>query len=109
MATAYKILGQSSPAALTWTTAYTCPASTQTVVSTISICNTGLVEAMVRIALRPNGAALATQHYLVYDVVILPSDTIAITVGATVDASDLIAVYSNKTGVAFSIFGSEIT
>lgn len=109
MPTTYKILGQSSPAASTWATAYTCPSSTQTIISTISICNTGIEEAQIRIALRPNGATLATSQYLVYDVVVLPTDTIAITIGATIDAADLIDVRSNKANVAFNIFGSEIT
>jgi hypothetical protein len=39
MATTYKVLGQLNPAATTPTTLYTVPASTSTVVSTITICN----------------------------------------------------------------------
>jgi hypothetical protein len=39
MATSYKVLGQLNPSATTATTLYTCPAGTQTVISTITICN----------------------------------------------------------------------
>ena len=39
MATTYKVLGQSNPAATTLTTLYTVPASTQTVISTITVAN----------------------------------------------------------------------
>ena len=42
MATAYKVLGQSNPAATTLTTLYTVPAVTSAVCSTLSICNVGV-------------------------------------------------------------------
>ena len=37
--TTYKVLGQSNPSATTATTLYTVPAATQTIVSTITVCN----------------------------------------------------------------------
>ena len=39
MATTYKVLGQSNPAATTATTLYTVPAATSAIASTITICN----------------------------------------------------------------------
>ena len=39
MATTYRVLGQSNPAATTATTLYTVPAATSAVISTINICN----------------------------------------------------------------------
>ena len=39
MATTYKVLGQSNPAATTLTTLYTVPAATQAVISSISVAN----------------------------------------------------------------------
>ena len=66
MATVYKVLGQSNPAATTATTLYTVPAATSTVVSTIVVANLG-VSGTYRIAIRPAGAALASSHYIAYD------------------------------------------
>jgi len=108
MATTYKVLGQVNPAALTATTAYTVPSATQTVISTITICNMGSAPATYRIAVRPDGEALANKHYIVYDANIAPQDTETLTLGMTVDATDVITVLSNTATMAFNLFGSEI-
>lgn len=109
MATNYKVLGQSAPGAATATTLYTCPASTQTVVSTISVCNRDATASSFRIAIRPDGATLANQHYLCYDTPIAANDTVGLTLGVTMDASDIITVYGTSANISFSAFGSEIT
>ena len=108
MATAYKVLGQVNPSATTATTAYTVPSSTETVVSSIMICNAGGSPATYRLAVRPNGATLANQHYLVYDSSIAPQSTDTLTLGITLDASDVVTVYASSATVAFNLFGSEI-
>ena len=67
MATTYKVLGQSAPSAATATTLYTVPAATQAVVSTINVVNTHASTAdVVRVAIRPAGATLSNEHYIVY-------------------------------------------
>lgn len=109
MATAYKVLGQSAPSATTATTLYTCPSATQTVISTISVCNRGAASGTFRISIRPNGATLANQHYIAYDAAIAAKDTIFITVGATIDADDVVEVYASSADFSFNAFGSEIT
>ena len=109
MATAYKVLGQSAPAATTATALYTCPASTQTVISTISVCNRGSSSGTFRISVRPNGATLANQHYIAFDAAIAAKDTLFITVGATIDAADVVEVYASSADFSFNAFGSEIT
>jgi glucose-6-phosphate dehydrogenase assembly protein OpcA len=108
MATTYKVLGQVNPSATTATTLYTVPASTQTVVSTISVCNSSGGEVTFRIAIRPAGEAIATKHYIAYDAKVAGNDTTFITVGATLGATDVITVYSSTTNLSFSAFGSEI-
>lgn len=108
MATTYKVLGQSAPAATTATTLYTVPSSTQTIVSTLTICNRGASSATYRVAVRPNGDSLANQHYLAYDTTIEPNNTIALTLGMTLDAADIITIYSSNTDLSFTAFGSEI-
>jgi hypothetical protein len=59
MATSYKVLGQSNPAATTATTLYTVPAATQAVISTLVVCNQASTAATFRLAVRVGGAALA--------------------------------------------------
>lgn len=109
MPLAYKVLGQSAPAATTNTTLYTVPASTQTVVSTIIVCNRSSVQRTFRIAVRPAGATISNQHYISYDSPVLSNDIVAITIGATLAATDVITVYASTNELSFTAFGSEIT
>ena len=108
MATTYKVLGQSNPSATTLTTLYTCPASTQTVISTITICNQAGTSGTYRIAVRPNGASISAEHYIVYDASVPANSTTAYTLGMTIDASDVLSVYASSTSISFNAFGSEI-
>ena len=109
MATVYKVLGQSNPTATTATTLYTVPASTSTVVSTINVCNQGASSGTFRIAVRPAGATLAAQHYLAYDTPIPANDSLALTLGVTLAATDILTVYASSGTMSFSAFGSEIS
>ena len=108
MATTYKVLGQSNPSATTNTTLYTCPASTQTVISTITICNQAGTSGTYRIAIRPNGATISPEHYIVYDASVPTNSTTAYTLGMTIDASDVVTVYASSANISFNAFGSEI-
>jgi len=108
MATTYKVLGQVHPTLNTLTTAYTVPASTQTVVSTITICNLGAGPSTFRIAVRPAGAAIDNKHYIYSDAVVAPQDTQTLTLGITLGATDVVSVYSGSGKLSFNLFGSEI-
>jgi hypothetical protein len=105
----YKVLGQVNPSATTASTAYTVPSSTNTVFSTISVCNYGSSIASYRIAIRPNGESLAMKHYIVYNSSVPANDTINLTMGVTADAEDVVTVYASSASVSFSLFGSEIS
>ena len=109
MTTTYKVLGQANPAATTATTLYTAPSATSVVVSTISVCNQAAVNGTYRIAVRPAGEALAAKHYLAYDGTIPANDSIAITIGVTLAATDVVTVYASAATMSFGLFGSEIT
>jgi hypothetical protein len=109
MPTTYKVLGQSNPAATTATTLYTAPAATQAVVSTISVCNLAGTAATFRIAVRPAGATLANQHYIVYGATIPASDATFFTLGLTLAATDVVTVFASSANLAFNAFGSEIS
>jgi glucose-6-phosphate dehydrogenase assembly protein OpcA len=108
MAANYKVLGQVAPAANTLTTAYTVPSSTEAVVSTIVVSNQGPTSTTYRIAIRPDGESIAQKHYIAYDVSIPTMDSLAITLGLTLNASDIISVESYSGLASFNIFGSEI-
>lgn len=108
MATTYKVLGQSAPSATTATTLYTVPSSTQAVVSTIAVCNRAATAGTFRIAIRPNGATLANEHYIAYDSTVAANDSTFITIGVTLGDTDVITVYASSANQSFSAFGSEI-
>lgn len=109
MATAYKVLGQSAPSATTDTTLYTVPSATQSVISSIVVCNRANTSATYRIAVRPDGTSIANQHYLAYDITINANATDTYTLGITCDASDVITVRASTANLTFNAFGSEIT
>ena len=109
MTTATKVLGQSIPAAATATTLYTAPASTSTVASSLVVCNQSAVATSFRVAVRPAGAALATLHYLFYDVALPGNDTFIATIGVTLATTDVVTVYATLATVSFTLFGEETT
>jgi hypothetical protein len=109
MATAYKVLGQSNPAATTLTTLYTVPSSTEAVVSSITVANISASTITYRIAIRVNGASIASAQYLVYDASLAANTTTAYTLGLTLDAADVVSVYASDTNAVFQAFGSEIS
>lgn len=122
MPTTYKILAANSSAGNygngaqtisnnnTNYTVYTVPAATSTIVSSIVLCNRSASQITYRLAVRPAGATLANQHYLAYDVPILPNDSIALTLGITLAATDVITVYTSAaSSFTICVYGSEIT
>lgn len=104
-----KILGQQSPAATTQVALYTVPASTQSVVSSIVICNRGAASTTYRLSIAYTGLADATNQQIVYDATIAANDSIFLTLGLTLGATDLIRCYSASGNVTFNVFGVEIT
>jgi hypothetical protein len=104
----YKVLGQSAPSATTNTDIYTVPSATQTIISTIVVSNRSASARTYRLAVRPNGATIANQHYIAYDVPIAANDSTALTLGITIDAADVITVYASTADLSFNIYGSEI-
>lgn len=109
MPNVYKVLGQSNPTINTDTTLYTVPAATSAVLSTINVCNQSATPITFRVAVRPAGASIAAQHYLAYDTPLSASDSIALTLGVTLAATDVVTVRANSASVSFAAFGSEVT
>ena len=109
MPTIYKVLGQSAPSATTDTTLYTVPAATDAIVSSLVIANRDSSSATFRVAVRPAGATLANQHYIAYDVTVGANDSTVLTLGLTLDATDVITVRASSANLSFSAYGSEIS
>lgn len=109
MATTYKTLGQSTPAATTDTTLYTVPAATSTVCSSLVVCNQNTTASTYRVAVRPAGAAIAGQHYLVYDASLPGNSSDTFTLGITLAATDVVTVRASTTLLSFGLWGVENT
>ena len=112
MATVYKRLGAAQGNGVIGTAAniYTCPSATAAVVSTITICNTSSTAATYTIAISTASATYQAAGYLVYQASIAGNNTVGLTFGATLDATNCYLVASSSANtVSFSAFGSEIS
>ncbi len=109
MAETYKILGQSNPAAATLTDAYTVPAATSVVMSSITVANRSATATAFRISVAVAGAVNSNEQYIAYDVSILGNETKTFTLGITLAATDKVRVYATLATLSFNVFGAEIT
>lgn len=111
MATSYKTLGQLDLTSSTLTTLYTCPSATDTVISTVVIANRASSADTFRLALRTGGDAISDKHYLAYDVPVAANDSTTLTLGITMEATDVLSVAAAGTASELSInaFGAEVT
>jgi hypothetical protein len=109
MATVYKILGQSAPAATTEVDLYTVPAATSAIISTVTVCNRGTASGTYRIYVSPAGAATANANYLVYDANLAANATIALTLGITLATTDELRIYASSADFTFNAFGSQVS
>jgi hypothetical protein len=51
---------------------------------------------------------LAAQHYIVYGATVPASDSVMLTVGLTLNATDVVTVYASSANLSFNLYGSEI-
>lgn len=110
MATTYKILGQSIPSDTSNATMYTVPASTEAIVSTITVTNVSGTEASFRIFVVEDGDSAATGNAIAYDATIAANSFTAFTLGLTLGAADAIVVRSGTgSAVTFQAYGSELS
>jgi hypothetical protein len=109
MATTYKVLAQSKPSATTLTDAYTVPASTSAIVSTISVCNQSATATSFRVSVAVAGLADTAKQYIHYDVAIPGNDTYVATLGITLAATDVVRVYNTLATLSFNVYGVEIS
>ena len=99
------ILGQSAPPLTTNTDVYTVPEKTVTVVRVL-VCELGGAAASYRIAVRPLGAALSNEHYVVYNRAI-PANGDQHTVPIEMGATDVLTVWASTGDLSFTVTGVE--
>jgi hypothetical protein len=111
MPNTYKILGRLASAAATNEVLYTVPSSTQAVVSTVIVANRSANPQQYRMVVLPAaGTTIAVEHYIAYDVSIAGNDSLALTLGITLDTGNTIRCYTtNANTLTFTAFGSEIS
>jgi hypothetical protein len=101
-------LAQSAPSATTNTDVYTVGSGKSAVVSTITICNRAASSATYRIAIRIAGGTIANEDYIAYDASVPANDTINLTIGVTLAATDVVTVYTSTANLSINLFGAEI-
>jgi hypothetical protein len=55
------------------------------------------------------GAADSLEQYILYDVEIRKNDSLFLTIGLSLAATDVVRVYVDAVGVTFSLFGTEVS
>lgn len=108
MTTVYKVLGQQAPAANTATNLYTVPGANSAICSSITICNGSGANANVSVQIAVANAASSQSQYIVNNNTLVNGDTLFMTLGVTLAATDTVRVTATGANVAFQLFGSEI-
>jgi hypothetical protein len=110
MATVYKNAQlQGTASTSTYGTLYSTGSSTSAVISTIAICNTAATTGIYRIAIMDSAGTPSAANWIVHDAVISGSDTVFLTVGVTLGASQFLRVSSSASTITFSANLAEIS
>lgn len=99
MAQTYKRLGALDTGAsgiATPETLYTCPAATSAVISTISVCNRDSAAATYRVCISTT-TSFEDSGYIVYSASVPGNDSIFLTLGITLDATNKYLLVSGST------------
>ena len=102
-----KILGQLDAAATTTETLYTVPNETQTVTSSLFVCNRTSSAITFRVTVHVNGAGANNKQYLFYDTSLGGNATMVGVYGMTLGQKDVVKTFAGATGLSFNLFGVE--
>lgn len=109
MATTYKRLAAAAGNGTIGTAVNLYTATGPVVISTILVCNASTTAYTFTLAISTASATYQAGGYLVYQATIAPNDTITLTLGITLDATNkYVCCSSSNAAVNFSVFGSEI-
>lgn len=107
MADSIKVLGQLDAAATTTETLYTVPNLTQTVVSTLVVCNRTTSAITFRITVHVDGAGADDKQFIFYDSPLAGNTTLTMTIGMTLGQKDVVKTYASAVDMTFNLFGVE--
>lgn len=99
------ILAQIAPAAQVETQLYSVPRDGHALIQELAVCNRSAGGSRFRISISIRAAATAAPDYLYYDIPIDGNDTFAAELGLTLNAFDVIRVYSSNGLMSFALFG----
>lgn len=108
----YKILGQIQTTANVLTTIYTVPAATNTMISTITICNQSANTVSINVAANVSGSAVTTRNFIVSGYSLGGAETlvleprISLNVGSILSAN--ITGANASSNISINAFGVEI-
>ena len=108
----YKILGQVQPTGNVLTTIYTVPASTNTMVTTITICNQSSNTVSINVAANVSGSAVTTRNFIVTNYSLGGAETLVLEPRISLNVGSMLS--ANITGanassvVSINAFGVEI-
>jgi hypothetical protein len=108
----YKILGQVQPTGNILTTIYTVPAATNTMISTITICNQSPNTVSINVAANVSGSAVTTRNFIVSSYSLGAAETlvleprISLNVGSILSAN--ITGANASSNISINAFGVEI-
>jgi hypothetical protein len=108
----YKILGQVQPTGNILTTIYTVPAATNTMISTITICNQSPNTVSINVAANVSGSAVTTRNFIVSGYSLGAAETlvleprISLNVGSILSAN--ITGANASSNISINAFGVEI-
>jgi hypothetical protein len=108
----YKILGQIQTTANVLTTIYTVPASTNTVVTTITICNQSANTVSINVAANVSGSAVSTRNFIVSGYSLGAAETLVLEPRISLNVGSILS--ANVTGanassnISINAFGVEI-
>ena len=104
----YTILGQKNPSANVLTNLYTVPNSNSAVISSFVITNLDANAAAFSIAANTTGIATANANHLAFRVAVPGNDSIALSLGVTLNAAAQVSINANTSTLTFSAFGTEL-
>ena len=112
MAQTYKRLGAINPSANTQTNVYVVPASTEAVISTITVCNQSASNASFSLAMMNSSefnASAPAATFLIRGAVVPAADTLVLTMGLTANTGAVLSANASIANISFGVFGSEIS
>jgi hypothetical protein len=106
MPTTIRVLAQAYPTATVETTLYTC-ATTSAVISTLTICNNSATADAITMRICVGGAGDSNEQLILSGTTVGGNGVLALTVGITMENTDVIKVTSANGTSAFNLFGQE--